>query len=115
MIAWWWVLVAVVVPWLLLFIVAVRVGGLREEFVTVVLTVVAFPLLVVMGVLRRHDTGLVRLSPGKLVELAQSRSADGRPVYAFFVRHRGIIVVRKWAVGDERVHVSVRRGDEVGS
>ena len=104
-VSWWWLLLVVTGVWLVLVTLAyvLDVEGCRVEITNAVLSLVLLPVLAVVWVFTRLDVGVTRLSPGSLARFAQMRSADkDRPAWVFFVWKRGIIVVRKWELGDER-------------
>jgi hypothetical protein len=62
-------------------------------------------------VLTRCDVGAVPLQARSLEAFARMRSADRtHPAWVFFLWRRGVIILRKWEPGSDRIKVSVRSG-----
>lgn len=114
MIPWWWVLVALAVAWSVLVTVAVLgFRDLRAEALPAVLSIVCFPLILLTALVTRFDVGAIPLDSRSVARFAQMRSADrSSPAWMFYAWKRGILIVRKWDVGDERVKVTLRREDD---
>ena len=112
MIAWWWVLVAVFGVWVPL----VAVAAFKDDEVLRAVQIVAYaaaalPLLPVVWVLSRVDVGAVPLHARALETFARMRSADRtHPAWVFFMWHRGVIILRKWEPGSDRVKVDLAPG-----
>ncbi len=92
----------------------------RDSLLIVVCAVGSVPLLPVVWLLTRLDVGAVPLQARALERFARMRSADrSRPAWVFFVWKRGVIILRKWDVGSNRVRISTgpsgrsSRGDPI--
>jgi hypothetical protein len=110
MIPWWWVVELFVLSWAFLVTVAVICfRDLRAEVLPGVLAVVCFPLILLTAVVTRLDIGAIPLDARAVARFAEMRSADKRPAWMFFAWKRGVLIVRKWEVGSDRVKVNVRR------
>lgn len=101
----WWVVLGV---WLVL----VGVAALRDGEVLNALNIVVFaalPLLPIVWLLTRLDVGAVPLEPRALERFARMRTADKRPAFCFFAWKRGVILLRRWDVGSDKVKVELDR------
>lgn len=106
MIPWWWLPAVIVGMWLCLVTGATMTDvDSRDHVRTVALTVACAPFLLILWVLLKADVGVVPLSPRALARFADQRRVDKRPAWLFYVRGRGLLVLRKWEVGDDRVRV----------
>lgn len=114
MVAWWWVLAAVLAVWVPL----VAVAAFKDDEVLRAVQVVAYaaaalPLLPIVWVLSRLDVGAVPLHARALETFARMRSADRtHPAWLFFVWRRGVIILRKWEPGGDRVKVDLTQREE---
>lgn len=103
----WWVVLGV---WLVLVgVAALRDGEVLDALNVVVFAAVALPLLPVVWLLTRLDVGAVPLDPRALERFARMRTADKRPAFCFFAWKRGVILLRRWDVGSDKVKVELDR------
>lgn len=103
MIEWLWVPVAVTVVWLVLLAGAAwRDDEILEAVKLVGCAVAAIPLLPLVWIAARMDTGAVPIDARALERFARMRTVDKRPAWVFLVRHRGVILLRRWDVGTAR-------------
>lgn len=109
MIAWWWLLVVLLGVWVpLITVAALTDGEVRTAVQIVAYAAASLPLLPIVWVLSRLDVGAVPLHAKTLEQFARMRSADRtHPAWVFFVWKRGVIILRKWEMGSDRIKVGL--------
>jgi hypothetical protein len=80
------------------------------KFSQLSLAIVCFPLILLTALVTRIDVGAIPLDARTVARFAQMRSADRKhPAWVFHFWKRGILILRKWELGDERIKVTLRR------
>lgn len=109
MIPWWAVLAGVVA---LVALAAWREDEVRVSVWIVLGGVVVLVLSPLVWVFTRMDVGAVRLPARALERFCRMRSADREhPAWVFFLWKRGVIILRKWEIGSDRVKVRKEQAD----
>lgn len=105
MIAWWWLLVMLAV---LIAVAAVLHRDVREALSIIACAVAGLVLAPLVLLLDRVlGCGAIPIKARTVEAFARQRSAAGEPAWLFFTRGRGVLLLRKWDLGSNRVRVQV--------
>lgn len=105
---WWWLLVAFVV-FVTVAAVRDRTGDVVDALDVIVCAVAGLILAPLVWVVTRVDVGVRPLSAKAVENFARMRSADrGHRAWVFFYRGRGVLILRKWDLGSDRVKVELK-------
>lgn len=98
MIAWWWLLVA--------FGLQVALGAalhpdVREALGVILAGAVGVVVGPVVWLVARAGVGVLPMSPEALARFAWARRNNRKPAFVFWVRTRGVLILRQWQPGDD--------------